>query len=57
MPRDPSTPRNGLQRALDRLAAVIAIGLIAVSGGLLAELNQQARAEAVPAAFASTATG
>ena len=40
-----SQPRSGLHRLLDRLAAVIAISLVAVSGGLLAELNQQAQAQ------------
>ena len=43
--------RPRLQRLLDRLAAVIAISLVAVSGGLLAELNQQAQAQARVAAF------
>ena len=38
-------PRSGLHRMLDRLAALIAISLVAVSGGLLGELNHQAQAQ------------
>ena len=53
MPRPrPSNAHPRLQRLLDRLAAVIAISLVAVSGGLLAELNQQAHAEARVSVFA-----
>ncbi|HEX8570325.1 MAG TPA: hypothetical protein VF699_10450 [Caulobacteraceae bacterium] len=44
--RRTSPARPVLERLLDRLAAVIAISLVAVSGGLLMELNQQAQAEA-----------
>ena len=49
--------RPGLQRLLDRLTAVVVIGLVAVSGGLLAELNQQAQAEARVSPFETTANG
>ena len=52
----PSNQHPRIQRLLDRLAAVIAISLVAVSGGLLAELNQQAHAEARVSAFAPGAT-
>ena len=48
----PAHPRLG--RLLDRLAAVIAISLVAVSGGLLAELNQQAHAESRGDPFAES---
>ena len=41
-----SSSRPTLQRLRRGLAAVIAISLVAVSGGLLMELNQQAQAEA-----------
>ena len=44
--RPSSRARSGVHRLLDRVAAVIAISLVAVSGGLLAELNSQAQAEA-----------
>ena len=51
--------RPGLERLLDRITALIAISLVAVSGGLLAELNQQAHAEAhvTPFAQSDTAAG
>ena len=52
--RRSSHPRSGLHRALDRLAAVIAISLVAVSGGLLAELNQQAQAQTRADPFAQS---
>ena len=55
MPRQPSTARPRLERLLDRLAAVIAISLVAVSGGLLAELNQQAQVETRVSPFAQSA--
>ena len=55
-PRQHAKRRPGLERLLDRVTAVIAISLIAVSGGLLAELNQQAKAEARIAPFAQSAT-
>ena len=54
MPTDRTAPR-WLERLIDRLTAVVVIGLVAVSGGLLAELNQQAQAEARVPAFARTA--
>ena len=44
--RRTSTARPAVQRLLDRLTAVIVISLVAVSGGLLLELNQKAQAEA-----------
>ena len=46
--------RSRLERLMDRLAAVIAISLVAASGGLLAELNQQAHAEARADPFMQT---
>ena len=46
-------PRSGLARLRDRLVAVIAISLVAVSGGLLAELNQQAQAQSRVDPFAA----
>ena len=45
---------SGTNRVLDRLFAVIAIALVATSGGLLAELNRQAGIEARVAPFAQT---
>ena len=57
MPARPSRTHPGLQRLLDRLTALIAISLVAVSGGLLAELNQQAEAQARVAVFAPDASG
>ena len=50
--RRASPVRRALERTLDRLAAVVAIGLVAASGGLLAELNSQAQAEARGSPFA-----
>ena len=55
--RRTSRARSGFERLLDRLAALIAISLVAVSGGLLAELNQQAQAEARVDPFAQSASG
>jgi hypothetical protein len=52
-----SKPRRWVDRLLDRLTAAIVIGLVAVSGGLLAELNHQAQAEARVAPFAQGASG
>ena len=43
--RPPSHARSGAHRLLDRVTALIAISLVAVSGGLLAELNHQAQAQ------------
>ena len=43
--------RTGAGRMLDRLFAVIAISLVATSGGLLAELNRQAEIDARAAPF------
>ena len=57
MPARPSRTHPGLQRLLDRLTALIAISLVAVSGGLLVELNQQAEAQARVAVFAPEASG
>ena len=45
---DFAEPR-GRRRLLDRLAALLAISIVAASGGLLAELNGQARAARVAA--------
>ena len=50
--RAPADTRTWTDRLLDRLTALIVIGLVAVSGGLLAELNQQAQAEARVEVFA-----
>ena len=36
---------TGARRALDRLAALVAIGLVAASAGLLSELNHEAAAQ------------
>ena len=47
---------TGTNRLLDRLFAVIAISLVATSGGLLAELNRQAAIEARVGPFAQTQT-
>ena len=45
--------RNWLERARARLAAVVAISLVAASGGLLFEMNRQAHAQPlIPAALA-----
>ena len=52
--RRSSEVRSGLHRWLDRAVAVIAISLVAVSGGLLLELNQQAQAEARAGVFAQS---
>ena len=41
----------GANRMLDRLFAVIAISLVATSGGLLAELNRQAEIAARTSPF------
>ena len=41
---DYAEPR-GRRRLLDRLAALLAISIVAASGGLLAELNSRARAQ------------
>ena len=46
--------RTRANRVLDRLFAVIAISLVATSGGLLAELNRQAAIDARVAPFAGT---
>ena len=44
-----------LERARARLAALVAITLVAVSGGLLSELNRQAHAQpAIPAVLLAT---
>ena len=51
-----SNDRSPVHRLLDRLAALIAISLVAVSGGLLAELNQQAQAQARVDPFTQSAT-
>ena len=54
MHRRPPPTRSWIDRAFDRLTAAIVIGLVAVSGGLLTELNQQAQAEARVEPFAQS---
>ena len=45
-PRTIDEPPTWLERARARLAAVVAIGLVAASGGLLSEMTRQASAQA-----------
>ncbi len=44
--RRPFDERTPLDRALERLCAVVAIGMVAASGGLLAEMTRLAEASA-----------
>lgn len=43
--------RRDAERSPARLAALMTIGLVAVSGGLLSEMNRTAHVDATPAAL------
>jgi hypothetical protein len=53
--RRPFDERTPLDRVLARLCAVVAIGLVAASGGLLSEMSRLAKASQYDQAQASAA--
>jgi len=46
-----ASAQHHAERSLSQLAALVTIGLVAVSGGLLTEMNRKAPAEAAPVAL------